>query len=99
MNCSMPEPVSSRPDSGAAISDADRTRVWPRSSKNARNDSRMSDPFTPRSLAAGLVQTVLRAQLALAGVGRAAALLEGGAHQLRQVDQPALRFPGDRLRG
>ena len=46
MNCSMPAPVSSRPDSGAASSDEERTRVCARSSKKRRKVSRISLPFT-----------------------------------------------------
>ncbi len=44
MNWFMPAFVSRSPDSGGGISDDERTRVWPRSSKNERNVSRILSP-------------------------------------------------------
>src|SRR5947199_4297442 len=46
MNWFIPAIVSSRPVSGGGISDDERTRVCPRSSKKRRNRSRISAPCT-----------------------------------------------------
>src|SRR3954470_13264076 len=50
MNWFIPAFVSSSPDSGGGISDELGTRLWPRSSKKRRNDSRIFRPCIGRSL-------------------------------------------------
>src|SRR5439155_11449632 len=44
LNCTMPALVKSRVGSSPGTSDEERTRVWPRRSKYARNASRISLP-------------------------------------------------------
>src|SRR5436305_11919013 len=50
MNWFIPALVSKRPVSGGGISDDERTRVCPRSSKKRRKRSRISEPCTAVSL-------------------------------------------------
>src|SRR6266550_7924194 len=53
MNWFIPAFVSRSPVSGGGISEDERTRVWPRSSKKRRNRSRISCPCTRLSLRGG----------------------------------------------
>src|SRR4029079_14868965 len=87
MNWFIPALVSSRPDSGGATSDDDRTRVWPRSSKKRRKVSRISAPCTPGSLAVGFAGPVEIAELVLALVHRATTLLHRRGDEFAEVEQ------------
>src|SRR4029079_5898954 len=92
MNWFIPALVSSRPDSGGATSDDDRTRVWPRSSKKRRKVSRISAPCTPGSLAVGFAGPGAISQLLLAFVQRAASFLHRRGDELAEVEQAASRL-------
>src|SRR4029079_6279937 len=92
MNWFIPALVSSRPDSGGATSDDDRTRVWPRSSKKRRKVSRISAPCTPGSLAVGFAGPVALAQPVLALVHRATTLLHRRGDELAEVEQAPSRL-------
>src|SRR5215467_12055797 len=103
MNWFIPAFVSSRPDSGGGISDEDRTRVCPRSSKNDRNSSRIRLPSTGDESTGGSGgarprDPVLRAKLPLPIVRRSFAFLHGLGHELREIEEPAAGLARDRGR-
>src|SRR5205085_10999313 len=86
MNWFMPAFVSSSPVSGGGISEDDRTRVCPRSSKKRRKRSRISAPCTRVSLRAfGRPSAELGPDLRFLLRRPLAPLLERFAQQLPEV--------------
>src|SRR5919106_1267324 len=114
MNWFIPALVRRSPDSGGGINDELGTRLWPRSSKNDRNSSRIRRPSIVRSVPTGLVRlsgggrlvgagstgrvVELRAQLALPFLHGPLAFLDRLRDELGQVHQAAPRFPSERRR-
>src|SRR5215217_374813 len=92
MNWFIPAFVSSRPDSGSGISEDDGTRLWPRSSKKRRNDSRISSPRMASEVAER------GARLALNLIHRPPALGDRLGDQSRELEEPAARFARERGR-
>src|SRR5438270_8136164 len=96
MNWFIPAFVRRSPVSGGGISDDDRTRVCPRSSKKRRKRSRISGPCTRVSVrASGCSSAELGPDLRFLLRGGLAPLLERLPQELAEVAGGVAELPAD----